>query len=93
MDDSDEEIIRKIDELSRDPKKWDAYIASRIDKMLDNWPTRARRSQEELVKILVKLRKDVVRRAITTWERSQETFGDEIVALNDIDEALRNRRA
>jgi hypothetical protein len=41
--DSDEDIIRKIDELSRDPKKWDAYMASRMDKALDDWPTRARR--------------------------------------------------
>lgn len=40
MVESDEEILRKIRELMRDPAKWDAYIASRADKVLDNWPTR-----------------------------------------------------
>jgi hypothetical protein len=49
-----------------------------------------KKGQEELVKILLKLRKDVIRRAVIAWERSQETFGDENVALDDIDEALRN---
>jgi len=49
--------------------------------------------QEALVKILLRLRKIVVRRAIMARERSQETFGEEIVALNDIDEALRNNRS
>ena len=47
-------------------------------------------AQEELSRILLKLRRIVVRRAIIAWERSQETFGDEILALNDIDEVLRN---
>jgi hypothetical protein len=49
-------------------------------------------AQEELFEILLKLRATVVRRAIIAWERSQETFGDEVLALNDIDEALRNNR-
>lgn len=49
-------------------------------------------AQKELFEILLKLRGTVVRRAIVAWERSQETFGDEVLALNDIDEALRNNR-
>ncbi|MDA4123397.1 MAG: hypothetical protein OK456_09485 [Thaumarchaeota archaeon] len=48
--------------------------------------------QEALVKILLRLRKIVLRRAIMARERSQETFGEEIVALNDIDQALHNNR-
>lgn len=48
--------------------------------------------QEGLVEILLSLRRVVIRRALVARSRSQETFGDEIVALNDIDEALRNNR-
>jgi hypothetical protein len=50
-------------------------------------------NQEELVEILLSLRKLVIRRALAARRRSQETFGDEIVALNDIDEAIRNNRS
>jgi len=42
------------------------------------------KTQEELFKILLRLRKLTARRTVIAWERSQETFGDEIVALNDI---------
>jgi len=45
-------------------------------------------AQEELLKILLKLRMVVIRRALVAWERSQETFGEEILALNDIDQAI-----
>jgi len=41
MVETDEEIIRKIGELMKDPAKWDAYIASRAEKVLDGWPTRS----------------------------------------------------
>jgi hypothetical protein len=47
-------------------------------------------AEKELSKILQRLRSAVLRRAIVARERSQETFGDEIVALNDMDEALHN---
>jgi hypothetical protein len=36
-----DDVLRKIGELSRDPERWEAYIASRADKVLDNWPGRA----------------------------------------------------
>ncbi len=49
--------------------------------------------EEELVEILLNLRRVVIRRALVARSRSQATFGDEIVALNDIDEALRNSRS
>lgn len=52
-----------------------------------------KKTQEDLVKILVRLRRVVAQRAVIAWERSQETFGDEIVALNDIDQALRNNES
>lgn len=40
--------------------------------------------------ILEELRVVVIHRALSAWDRSTETFGEEIVALNDIDEALGN---
>jgi hypothetical protein len=45
---------------------------------------------EELQGILQELRRMIVHRALLAWRRSPETFGDEIVALNDVDEALSN---
>ena len=36
------------------------------------------------------LRKTIIHRAIVSWDRSPETFSEEIVALNDVDRALRN---
>ena len=32
----------------------------------------------------------IIHRALSAWDRSAETFSEEIVALNDVDEALRN---
>ena len=40
--------------------------------------------------ILDELRVVVIHRALSAWDRSTETFGEEIVALNDIDKALGN---
>ncbi len=40
--------------------------------------------------ILEELRLIVIHRALSAWDRSTETFGEEVVALNDIDEALGN---
>jgi hypothetical protein len=45
---------------------------------------------EELCEILEALRKQIGHRAIVAWDRSPETFGEEIVALNDVDQAIRN---
>lgn len=45
---------------------------------------------EELCRILFDMKRRITRRAIAAVKRSPETFGDEIVALNDIDEAIRN---
>jgi hypothetical protein len=39
---------------------------------------------------LEELRAVVTHRALAAWDRSTETFGEEVVALNDIDEALGN---
>ena len=38
MPESDEEIIRKMDEVMKDPKKFEEYVASRLDKAVKNWP-------------------------------------------------------
>lgn len=43
--------------------------------------------------ILQELRRAIVHRAVVAWDRSTETFGEEIVALNDVDEALNNAKA
>jgi hypothetical protein len=40
--------------------------------------------------ILEELRAVVIHRALSAWDRSTETFGEEIVALNDIDIASGN---
>jgi len=45
---------------------------------------------DRLCRLLAGHKKVLVRRALVAWERGPETFGEEIVALNDIDEALRN---
>ncbi len=34
----DEEVIRKIDDLMKDPKKFEAYVASRLERAVKNWP-------------------------------------------------------
>jgi hypothetical protein len=43
-----------------------------------------------LCDILRNLKKEMVRRAFVAYERSPETFGEEIVAMNDVDKAIRN---
>jgi hypothetical protein len=43
-----------------------------------------------LCKLLAGHERARVHGALVAWERSPETFGEEIVALNDIDETLRN---
>jgi len=40
--------------------------------------------------LLLKQRRLRIRRALLAWDRSPETFGEEIVALNEIDEKLKN---
>jgi hypothetical protein len=37
---SDEEIIRKIDDLMNDPEKFKRAIESRMDSVVKNWPKR-----------------------------------------------------
>jgi len=38
LPESDDEIIRKIEEIMKDPKKFEEYVASRLDRALKNWP-------------------------------------------------------
>ena len=42
--------------------------------------------------ILDELRLVIIHRALIAWDRSTEMFGEEIVALNDVEEALKNVR-
>ena len=37
---SDEETIRRIDELMKDPKRFREAVESRMDKVVRNWPRR-----------------------------------------------------
>jgi len=46
--------------------------------------------KERFCDMLSKQKKLMFRRALIAWEMSPETFWEEIVALNDIDEAIRN---
>lgn len=46
--------------------------------------------RELLCDLLLRQKRTLIRRVLVAWERSPETFGEEIVALNDIDETLRN---
>jgi len=34
---SDEEIMRKLDKLIKDPEKLEDYLASRMDRVVKNW--------------------------------------------------------
>jgi hypothetical protein len=45
---------------------------------------------ERLCDLLRDQKKLLVRRALIAWERSPQNFSGEIIALNDIDEALGN---
>lgn len=45
---------------------------------------------EDLCRLLRRAKTLIVKRAVVAWDRSPETFGEEIVALNDIDEFLQN---
>lgn len=45
---------------------------------------------ERLCDLLRDQKRLLIHRAVISWERSPETFGEEIVALNDIEETLRN---
>jgi hypothetical protein len=46
--------------------------------------------RERLCRLLSNQKRLLIRRALMAWERSPETFGEEVVALNDIDGTLRN---
>jgi hypothetical protein len=40
MPESDEDIMRKIDDIMKDAKKFEEYVASRLDRAVKNWPRR-----------------------------------------------------
>jgi hypothetical protein len=40
MPESDDEILRRIDELRKDPKRWKEYIESRLDRAVKSWRKR-----------------------------------------------------
>ena len=40
LPESDEEVMKKIDELRKDPKKFEEYVASRMDRAVKNWRKR-----------------------------------------------------
>jgi hypothetical protein len=44
----DEEVMRRIDSLMQDPNKWEDYIASRVERVLKNWPRPRGRAGETL---------------------------------------------
>lgn len=44
--------------------------------------------ERKLRSILEELKGLIVHRAVIAWERSPESFSEEVVALNDVNEAL-----
>jgi hypothetical protein len=36
----DEELMRKLDDLMKDPIRWKEYIQSRAEKAIRHWPKR-----------------------------------------------------
>ena len=40
MPESDDEIIRRIEEMMRDPDKFEEYVEARLDRAVKNWPRR-----------------------------------------------------
>ena len=47
---------------------------------------------KRLLTVLEELRLVIIHRALVAWDRSTEMFGEEILALNDVEEALKNIR-
>lgn len=37
LPESDEEVMKKIDEIMKDPKKFDEWMEARMDKAVKNW--------------------------------------------------------
>ena len=48
--------------------------------------------RDRLRRILEEIKRAIIHRAIAAWDRSTETFGEEIVALNDVNQALKDLR-
>jgi hypothetical protein len=46
--------------------------------------------ERRLRALLQELRLVIIHRALIAWDRSTEMFGEEVVAFNDVEEALRN---
>ena len=46
--------------------------------------------ERRLMALLQEIRLVIIHRALVGWDRSTEMFGEEIVAFNDVEEALRN---
>jgi hypothetical protein len=89
---SDEEAIRKIDERTKDPEKLRKARVSPAWTRSSRIGRSASADLDRLCKLPAGQKRVLVHRALVAWERSPETFGEEIVAQNDIDEALRNNR-
>ncbi len=46
--------------------------------------------EKRLRALLEELRLVIIHRTLVAWDRSTEMFGDEIVAFNDVEDALKN---
>ena len=88
--DSYEEIVHKIDELRKGKDKFEKYVACLYKPSRNVCRAGKKPRPQTLVRDSQGLKLQIIRRAIAPWKRSPETLGEEIVALNDVDEALRN---
>jgi len=63
----------------------------RISSRKSDYPLAEAVSEERRLRALLQeLRLVIVHRALVAWDRSTEMFGEEIVAFNGFEEALRN---
>jgi len=84
----DDEVIRKMDEIMKDPEKFKGYVASRLDRAHELAEALGS-DKERLCRPPPNQKQLPIRPALLAWNRSSETFGEEIVALNDIDQTLK----
>lgn len=38
-----ENVVKELDELRRDPKKWEEFMAAQAERALKNWPGRKKK--------------------------------------------------
>jgi hypothetical protein len=42
-DQNDYDIVKELDEMKKDPKKWKEFMATQAEKALEHWPGRKKK--------------------------------------------------